>query len=136
MSTHAQAIFEVKSWDEKPWLELDGGAKLTRASVIKAYHGDIVGEASSETLMYYRADGSAAFTGLERVDATIAGRRGSFVLQANGTYRNGTATCECSVVPGSGSGELGGLLGEARYVASHADYPNVPLTMDYRFEGA
>lgn len=136
MSTHAKAIFEVKSWDEKPWLEPGDGSKLTRASVTKAYRGDIVGEATSETLMYYHADGSAVFAGFERVAATIGGRRGSFVLQASGTYRNGTATCECSIVPGSGSGELTGLLGEARYVATHADYPNVPLTMDYRFDGS
>jgi hypothetical protein len=135
MSTHATAIFEIRSWDEKPWLEPGDGTKLTRASVTKTYRGDIVGEASSETLMCYHADGSAAFTGFERVTATIGGRRGSFVLQAGGTYRNGTATCECSVVPGSGSGELAGLLGEAHYVATHADYPNVPLTMDYRFDG-
>jgi hypothetical protein len=134
MSTHATAVFQVKSWDEKPYQVIDGGAKLTRASVTKTYSGDITGEATSESLMFYRADGSAAFTGLERVVATIGGRAGSFVLQASGTYRDGAATCDCAVIPGSGAGDLVGLRGEGRYVARHADYPNVPFTLDYRFE--
>lgn len=134
MTEHARAVFTIKSWDEKPWLQLDGGVKFTRASVVKSYQGDVTGDASWESLMYYRADGTAVFTGLERVDGTLAGRRGSFVLQASGEYRDGTARCEASVVPGSGSGELRGLRGVLRYAATHADYPNVSATMDYQFD--
>jgi hypothetical protein len=134
MSTHATAVFQVKTWDEKPYQELDGGAKLTRASVTKTYSGDITGEATSESLMFYRPDGTAAFTGLERVVGTIGGRSGSFVLQAGGTYRDGTATCDCTVIPNSGTGDLRNLRGEGRFIATHADYPNVPFTLDYRFE--
>ncbi len=136
MNTQAKAVFEITSWDEKAWLEMQDGTKLTRASVTKVYRGDVAGEARSETLMHYRADGSATFTGFERIEGTLAGRRGSFVLQASGVYRDGTATCVCTVVPGSASEDLGGLAGEARYVATHADYPNVPLTMDYRLDTA
>jgi uncharacterized protein DUF3224 len=134
MSTRATAVFEVKTWDEKPYQELEGGSKLTRASVIKAYRGDITGDATSESLMFYHADGSAVFAGLERVVGAIGGRSGSFVLQGSGTYRDGTATCDCTVVLDSGSGELRGLRGEGRYVAGHGDYPNVPFTLDYSFE--
>jgi hypothetical protein len=133
MTSRASAIFEIKSWDEKPYQEFDG-AKLTRAGVTKAYRGDISGDATSESLMFYQPDGSATFIGLERVVATIGGRGGSFVLEARGTYRNGTATCECSVVPGSGAGGLRGLRGAGRYVATHADYPNVSFSMDYELE--
>jgi hypothetical protein len=134
MSTHATAVFEVKTWDEKPYQEIEGGSKLTRASVTKAYRGDITGDATSESLMFYRADGSAVFAGLERVVAVIGGRAGSFVLQVSGTYRDRTATCDCTVIADSGSGELRGLRGEGRYVATHVDYPNVPFTLDYSFE--
>lgn len=134
MSNHATAIFEVKTWDEKPYQEIDGGSKLTRASVTKAYRGDITGDATSESLMFYRADGSAAFSGLERVVGVVGGRAGSFVLQVNGSYRDGTATCDCTVVADSGAGELRGLRGEGRYVATHSDFPNVPFTLDYSLE--
>jgi hypothetical protein len=134
MSTHATAVFEVKTWDEKPYQEIEGGSKLTRASVTKAFRGDITGDGTSESLMFYRADGSAVFTSLERIVAAIGGRAGSFVLQGSGIYRDGTATCDFTVVADSGSGELRGLRGEGRYVAGHADYPNVPFTLDYSFE--
>jgi hypothetical protein len=134
MSAHATAVFEVKTWDEKPYQEIEGGSKLTRASVTKAYRGDITGDATSESLMFYHPDGSAVFTGLERIVGAIGGRAGSFVLQGSGIYRDGTATCDCTVVPDSGSGELRGLRGEGRYVAGHSDYPNVAFTLDYTFE--
>jgi hypothetical protein len=134
MSTHATAVFEVKSWDEKPYQEIEGGSKLTRAGVTKAYRGDMTGNATSESLMFYRADGTSVFTGLERIVGAIGGRAGSFVLQVSGTYRDGTATGDCTVVPDSGSGELRGLRGEGRYVATHVDFPNVPFTLDYSFE--
>jgi hypothetical protein len=134
MSTHATAVIEMKTWDEKPYQEIEGRSKFTRASVTKAYRGDITGDATSESLMFYNADGSAVFAGLERLVAEIGGRAGSFVLQVSGTYRDGTATGDCTVVPDSGSGELRGLRGEGRFVATHVDYPNVPFTLDYSFE--
>jgi len=134
MSTHASAIFEIKSWDEKPYQEIEGGSKMTRAAVTKVYRGDITGDATSESLMFYPADGTAVFTGLERVVGSIGGRAGSFVIQASGIYRDGKATCDCTVIPDSGSGELRGLRGAGRYVAGHGDYPNVPFTLDYSFE--
>ncbi len=46
MSTHATGTFEVKTWDEKLYDEIDGAAKLTRASVTQSFHGDIEGEGS------------------------------------------------------------------------------------------
>lgn len=84
MSMHATAIFEIKTWDEKPYQEIEGGSKLTRASVTKTY--------------------------------------------------DQKATCDCTVISDSGSGELSGLRGEGRYVATHADYPNVPFTLDYSID--
>ena len=132
--SHADAVFEIKSWDEKPWQPLEGGGKLTRAAVAKVWRGDITGESAWESLMCYRPDGTAVFLGFERIAGAIGGKQGSFVLEATGSYQNGAATCDCRVVPGSGTGGLTGLAGEGRYVATHADYPNVKFAMDYRFE--
>ncbi len=135
MSTRAQAVFELKSWDEQPWVEQEDGTKLTLAVVTKTYRGNIEGEATAESLMYYRADGSAIFTGLERVSGSVAGRFGTFVLMS-GTFRDGAATCEGKVVPGSGASALKGLSGEIHYVATHAEYPKVSVTLDYDFDAA
>ena len=67
MTTHAKATFALSAWDEKPYDEMNGVPKLTRASVNKSYQGDITGEGKLEYLMMYRDDGSASFIGMERV---------------------------------------------------------------------
>jgi len=46
MTIHATGSFEVKSWNEQPYSEIDGQPKLTRAEVVYAYHGDFEGEGS------------------------------------------------------------------------------------------
>ncbi len=131
MRTHATATFEVKSWEEKPYNEMEGGPKLTRASVAKSFQGDIEGEGTLEYLMIYRDDGSASFVGLERVVGSVGKRSGSFVLQHSGTFEGGTAKATWSVVPGSGTGELRGLRGEGGFVSAHAQ--RYPMTLDYDF---
>lgn len=115
MSVHANAKFKMKSWDEKPYDEIEGGPKLTRATVAKSYSGDIEGDGTVEYLMIHREDGSASFVGLERVVGSIGDRRGSFVLEHKGTFEGGTAKITWSVVPGSGTGDLSGLRGEGGF---------------------
>ena len=131
MSERATATFQVQGWDEKPFSEIDGGSKLTKVSVTKAFKGDIEGVGTLEYLMAYRDDGSASFIGLERVVGSIGDRSGSFVLQHSGTFEGGVATDTWFVVPGSGTGELRGLRGEGGFASAHAD--EYPITLDYDF---
>ena len=129
MKQSASARFTIKSWDEKPYSEGESLPRMTRASVTKAYSGDIAGEGHVEYLMMYRGDGSATFVGLERVVGRLAGRSGSFVLQRTGVFEAGQAKESYSVIPGSGTGELRGLLGDGTSALGHAtDYP---FTLNY-----
>jgi hypothetical protein len=132
--THGTGNFEVKSWDESQYNEVDGLPKLTKANVTNMHHGVIEGEGTSSSLMVYAADGSASFVSLERVIGKIGDRSGSFVLQGSGTYSSaeGIARGNWFVVPGSGTGDLGGLRGEGGFVASHE--PRGTITFDYYFE--
>ena len=98
MGTRASATFQVSSWDEKPFNEIDGGPKLTRASVTKTFGGDLEGESTVEYLMVHRADGTADFVGVERVSGSLHGRSGSFVLEHRGSFEGGTAKATCRVV--------------------------------------
>ena len=132
MKTHAKATFDVKAWDEKPYNEMNGLPKLTRASVTKSYQGDITGEGKLEYLMMYRDDGSASFVGLERVVGSVGGRSGSFVLQHSGTFKGGVATVTLLVVTGSGTGDLRGLRGNGEFAVGHQ--PPYSMTLDYDFE--
>ncbi len=132
MSFHAKAKFEVKSWDEKPYDEIEGGPKLTRATVAKSFSGDIEGEGTVEYLMIHREDGSASFVGVERVVGNIGDRQGSFVLQHSGSFEGRTATATWFVVAGSGTGDLRGLRGEGGFASAHA--VEYAITLDYDFE--
>src|SRR5215472_3416796 len=110
----ANAHFTIKSWDEKPYSEGDGLPKMTKASVTKAYTGEIDGEGRVEYVMMYRGDGTATFVGLERITGRIGGKKGSFVLERTGAFEGGQAREHYTVIPGSGTGELAGLKGEGR----------------------
>ena len=132
MRKHAKATFGIKSWDEKPYNEMDGTPKLIRGSVIKSYQGDITGEGKLECLMMYRDDGTASFVCLERVVGSVGSRSGSFVLQHSGTFKEGIATVTLVVVPGSGTGDLRRLRGDGKFAVGHQ--PPYSMTLDYDFD--
>jgi hypothetical protein len=133
MGTHANGTFKIESWDEQPYVEVDGGGKLTRASVSQSFSGDIEGDGDVQWLMCYRPDDTADFVGLQRIVGRIGDRSGSVVLvQTAGSYDGQVAKGELSVVPGSGTGELGGLRGTGAFRAPHGSEPSI--TLDYDFE--
>lgn len=115
MTSEIIATFEIKAWDEQPFDEAVGVAKLTRASVAKEYAGDVEGSSATEWLMSYHPDKSAVFVGLERIKGTIGGLKGSLVLQHVGTFEDGAAKATLRVV--SGTDELKGATGDGELVA-------------------
>jgi hypothetical protein len=131
MQKTVEARLKIESWDEKPYRELGEGGKLTRAHVLLSGPDDGLTSATFEALMFYRADGTSAYVTLMHVTGTLDGRRGSFVLQGQGTFDGKTARGESYVVEGSGTGELAGLGGTCESVSTHDDYPFMPLTLRY-----
>lgn len=132
MSRHATGTIEMKNWEERPYAEVEGAPKLSRANGSDLYHGEIEGEATFEYLMMYRGDSSASIVGLERVVGRLGDRCGSFVLQLSGAFEGGTVTCTWSVVPESGTEELHGLHGEGGLVYRHGEHSSI--TLDYDLE--
>src|SRR5258708_7092616 len=112
MTKYATGSFEVKSWNEKPYSEVDGQPKLTRADVVYRYHGDLEAEGTIEYLICYSSNNIAYFIGYEQVTGRLGDRSGSFVLQHIGTYEAGAVKDALTVVPGSATGDLSGLLGQ------------------------
>jgi Protein of unknown function (DUF3224) len=125
---------EIKKWDEQPYEELPGGAKLARASVTTIGTAEFSGESGSELLLHYRPDGTSSFVGLQRFSGLLTGREGSFVARTEGSYDGTTARFSGHIVPGSGSGALAGISGEVSSVSTHADYPWMPLTLGFELE--
>ncbi|MBP1162472.1 hypothetical protein ABIC28_000004 [Rhodococcus sp. PvR044] len=107
------ASFEITDWDETVYEEPDEGPKLTRVRIRKRYHGAIEGSGVVSVLTAQGAAG-AGYVASERVEGTLDGRAGTFVIQ-HGGLANGTEQSSFgSIVPGSGTGELAGISGHAK----------------------
>ena len=128
MKKLARAEFEIKNWDEKAYSEIP---KLTRASITKTYKGDLEGEGALEYLMAYSPDGSASFVGMERFVGGIGEKRGSFVFQHTGIFKDGIAKSTWSVVPNSGTDDLKSLRGEVDSALGHGK--SYPVELHYEF---
>ena len=129
MRQRAEGSFELTSWNEEPYAQVDEGRKLSRARVTQRFTGGIEGEGSVEWLLCYRPDGTADWVGMQQVTGQVDGRSGGFVLQTAGTFDGQTAKGDWSVVPGSGTGELDGLGG-----AGHIEAPmgsKASFVLDY-----
>jgi hypothetical protein len=127
--THASGTFTVAAWDENTYQELDANAKLTKAAVKFAMSGDITGEATWDAVMCYRPDGTAVYTGIQRVEGQLAGAEGSFVVLADGEFVAGEARSRWQVIEGSGTGGLTGLTGTGQAVATAT--PPGTFSFDY-----
>jgi hypothetical protein len=110
MASQAKGTFDVKLTPQPP--DAGGDSAIGRMSIAKTYHGDLEGTATGEMLAHMTAvDGSAVYVALERVDGTLHGLRGSFVLQHSGVMVRGKQQLSVTVVADSGTGELVGLAG-------------------------
>ena len=90
---------------------------IGRMNLDKRFHGDL--KATSRGLMLGAgapAGGSAGYVAMEVVTGTLSGRAGSFVLQHIGSMHGGATELNVAVVPGSGTGELAGILGRMSIV--------------------
>ncbi len=112
MSRTARGTFDVKvapvAQDPLPQ-----GSGLGRFSLDKTFRGDLEATAKGEMLTAETAvEGSAGYVATERVDGTLHGRRGSFVLLHRGTMGRGEQHLSVTVLRDSGTGGLAGIEGE------------------------
>ena len=135
MRNTATATFQITRWDEAPYHEATGEAKLNKANVALTYAGEIEGEGLADYLMAYPEQSNASYVGIERVSGKLGNRSGSFVLQYTGTAdQNGTIRATFFVVPGSGTGELSGLRGEGNLLLE-GQAERYPIALAYEIEG-
>jgi hypothetical protein len=131
--TTAAGVIKVSRYEPVPYDEPAEGPRLVRIHVEEDFAGDVEGTGTVDFLQVLAADGGAAsFVGLERVTGTVGGRRGTFVLQDEGTLQGSTVSGRWFVVPGSGTGELSGLRGEGGFTADLGQAAS--FTLEYWFE--
>jgi hypothetical protein len=125
----ATGEFENQSWNEEAFDEREDAGKLTHASVTQRFSGAIDATATIGWLMAYRPDGTARFVGMQRMDGSVDGRKGTFVVESIGDFTDGVAKGALRVVPGSGTGDLTGLTGQGTFEAPMG--PNGKYVLDY-----
>jgi len=105
---HASGSFDVTLSPQA----LDSDPSISRMSLSKQFHGDLTGNSSGQMLSAGApAKGAGGYVAMEKVNATLGGRIGSFVLQHSGTMDHGRLELNIRVVPESGAGELTGIAG-------------------------
>ena len=129
---HATGRISVRKYEPAAYDEPADGPALVRIHVEEDFSGDIVGSGVAEFLQAARSESEASFVGVERVSGSVGGRSGSFVFQDQGTVKDGVVSGTWFVVPGSGTGDLGGLRGEGGFRADLGQAADI--TLDYWFE--
>ena len=111
VTTRATGTFEVKLTPH-PADEASAETAVGRMAIDKRFHGELDGTSRGEMLAAGTGvKGSAGYVAIEKVTATLGGRRGSFVLQHSGTMTRGAPRLEITVVPDSGTEQLAGITG-------------------------
>lgn len=114
MISKATGTFSVKLELQTPSPQADS-AVIGRRSIEKIFHGDLEATSTGEMLSVMTdVDGSMAYVALEKLNGTVAGKQGGFVLQHASQMVRGQAFQSIRVVPDSATGDLVGLDGEMR----------------------
>jgi hypothetical protein len=105
--------FEVKMNPQKTDNPEAESAGVGRMSLDKQYRGELEAWGKGEMIsIMTEIKGSGVYVAIERVNGTLSGRGGTFVLYHRGVMTRGVPELRIKVVPDSGTGELTGLTGE------------------------
>jgi hypothetical protein len=108
----AKGTFEV-TITPQPYQEGVGDASVGRMALVKVFTGEFNGTAIGQMLAYRSSvEGSAGYVAMDKVQGTLNGRKGSFVMQHNGTMNRGEPQLSIKIVADSGTDDLTGIAGE------------------------
>lgn len=111
MTLSAHGTFSVDSSFPPP-LHAADGVTLGRARFDKRFTGGLEATSFVEMLYARTPDPTCAtYVAIERIEGTLCGRSGSFVVHHVGVRDGTTDSLTLSIVPGSGTGELAGVTG-------------------------
>ncbi|MFL6212174.1 MAG: DUF3224 domain-containing protein [Pyrinomonadaceae bacterium] len=110
MTKHASGAFDVKL---SPQEDKGGAPTVGRMSIDKQFRGPLEATSKGQMLTAMTAvEGSAGYVAIERVSGTLDGHTGTFALQHSATMTRGVPQLSITVVPDSGTEQLGGLTGK------------------------
>lgn len=112
LSMHIHGSFDVTVTPQSP-VDGVGDPAIGRMALDKRFYGDLEATSKGQMLasMSPSVKGSAGYVAMERVDGTLLGKRGSFVLQHSSFMNRSVPEQNITVVPDTGTDELVGLSG-------------------------
>lgn len=131
-TTRADAVTTVRVYEQVVYDDPAEGPALSRIHIGELFSGDIEACGITEFLQATHADGSASFVGIERINGSLGSRRGTFLIESNGSLSGNEVSAEWRVIPGSGTGELAGLRGAGSLRSKLGEGGTVRL--DYWYE--
>ena len=108
-------VFQITGWDENNYQNGPDEQKKSLAKITQNYQGDFEGTSEVQYLMSYQSPAEAVFVGFEVFTGKIGQVSGSVTFQHTGTFKNGVASSEFTVVEGAGTGGLSQLTGCGRF---------------------
>jgi hypothetical protein len=130
--SHASGNFRVTGGSEQTVHEAPGELKLTRVAGTQRFSGAIEGAGSVDWVFGYRPDRSAVFAGFQRIEGSLAGRSGSFVLESTGEHDGKSSKGRWRIVTGSGTGELSAIHGDGTFEAPGG--PEASYQLEYSLD--
>ena len=128
----AKGRTEVTAYEPVTYEAPQDGPKLNEVELTETFMGDVEGEGRARVLQAQATDGSIRYCALERVVGAVAGRKGSFLLQVEGTVQGKHNKGAWFVIAGSGTGELRRLRGDGGFEAELGKHGS--WTLDYWYE--
>ncbi|MEU5259633.1 DUF3224 domain-containing protein [Amycolatopsis sp. NPDC021455] len=122
MTSTATASFVLDKWEPQATDEA-GGTEFARVAIAKTFTGVIEGTSTVEMLTASNAT-SRAYVAFERLEVSVDGRKGGFVLHHSADDTGLTL----KILTGSGFGELAGISGTANIEIDGEDHH---LTLTY-----
>ncbi len=111
----AHATFTLDRFDaDDPYEQLDG-VDYARAHIHKTFQGDFEGTSEVAMLSVQGPDGRG-YVALETLRGALSGREGTFALLHLGTQEGAGYSAHWPIAPGSGTGGLRGIAGDAQIV--------------------
>jgi hypothetical protein len=130
--TGAKGRTEVTVYKPVAYDEPKEGPKLNEVQLTETFMGDVDGEGKARVLQAQWSDGAVRYCTIERVVGALAGRKGTFLLEVQGTVQDKHNKGAWFVIAGSGTGDLRGLRGDGGFEADLGKHG--AWTLDYWFE--
>ncbi|AOT10627.1 DUF3224 domain-containing protein [Pseudoalteromonas luteoviolacea] len=103
-------LFQVHDWQESVITLLNEDTKLSNATVLQTYEGDLKGTSTVYYQLYYDRKGNAVFNGLE-VFQHADNDENTLVIRHKGQFENGIASSTFTIIDCEYNPEMIGKTG-------------------------